>query len=72
MDLNNKLKNINDYLKNTLGDTKSENNMEFWINDPHILFNDKNLFEIYPKNNMTRTEKFNEVSRLIIYLTILV
>ena len=46
--------------------------MEFWINDPHILFNDKKLFEIYPKNNMTRTEKFNAVSRLIIYLTILV
>ena len=72
MDLNNKLKNINEYLKNNLGDTKSENNMEFWINDPHILFNDKKLFEIYPKNNMTRTEKFNAVSRLIIYLTILV
>ena len=27
MDLNNKLKNINDYLKDTLGDTKSDNNI---------------------------------------------
>ena len=49
MDLNNKLKNINDYLKDTSGNKKSNNNVEFWINDPHILFNDKKLFEIYPK-----------------------
>ena len=72
MDLNNKLKNINDFFKDISGNKKSNNNVEFWINDPHILFNDKKIFEIYPKSNMSRTEKFNAISRVIIYLTILV
>jgi uncharacterized membrane protein YbaN (DUF454 family) len=66
MDLNNKLTNINDALK------KSSNSIEFWINDPHIIFNNKYLFDIYPKENMSRVEKFNAISRLIIFLTIFV
>lgn len=66
MDLNNKLTNINDVLK------KSNDPIDFWINDPHIIFNNKFLFDIYPKENMSRVEKFNAISRLIIFLTILV
>ena len=51
MDLNNKLKNINEYLKDSIGDQKSKNNVEFWINDPHILFNDKTAMNNLIKPN---------------------
>tara|TARA_A100001015_G_C14906785_1_gene678685 strand:+ start:108 stop:824 length:717 start_codon:yes stop_codon:yes gene_type:complete len=68
MDSNNKIKNINEIINN-----KSQiEDLDFWINDPHIIFNNKYIFEIYPKNDMTRTQKFNAISRLIIFLTIFI
>lgn len=66
MDSNNKINNINEILK------KEKKHIEFWINDPHILFNNKYIFELYPKDDMTRIQRFNAISRAIIFLTMLI
>jgi len=43
----------------------------FWINDPTILFNKQYIFELWPTNEMSYTQKLNAITRLIILLTIL-
>jgi hypothetical protein len=43
---------------------------EFWIKNPEILIN--KYYEILPTNGMTRVEQMNAVSRILIYILILV
>lgn len=43
----------------------------FWLNNPTILFNNEKALEIWPKPNMSSSQKLNALTRLIIYLTIL-
>jgi hypothetical protein len=45
--------------------------IQFWSNDPTILFNKEYIFELWPTTNMCYEQKLNSVSRLIILLTIL-
>lgn len=45
--------------------------IQFWINDPAILFNKDYIFELWPTTNMCYEQKLNAISRLIILLTIL-
>lgn len=45
--------------------------MQFWSNDPTILFNKDNVFELWPNTNMCYEQKLNAISRLIIILTVL-
>lgn len=45
--------------------------IQFWSNDPTILFNNKYIFELWPTSSMCYEEKLNAISRLIILLTIL-
>ena len=45
--------------------------IQFWINDPSILFNKEYIFELWPTTNMCYEQKLNAISRLIILLTIL-
>ena len=45
--------------------------IQFWSNDPTILFNKEYIFELWPTMNMCYEQKLNSVSRLIILLTIL-
>ena len=45
--------------------------IQFWINDPTILFNKEYIFELWPTANMCYEQKLNSISRLIILLTIL-
>ena len=45
--------------------------MQFWSNDPTILFNKEYIFELWPTANMCYEQKLNSMSRLIILLTIL-
>ena len=45
--------------------------MQFWSNDPTILFNKDYIFELWPTNNMSYEEKMNAITRLIILITIL-
>ena len=37
----------------------------FWLNEPTILFNKKQISEIWPNPNMTNMEKLNAISRFI-------
>jgi len=45
--------------------------IQFWTNDPTILFNKEYIFELWPTVNMCYEQKLNSISRLIILLTIL-
>lgn len=43
----------------------------FWINDPTILFNSNYIFELFPKEYMSKEQKLNAITRLVFILTIL-
>ena len=43
----------------------------FWSNDPTILFNKDNIFQLWPTPKMTFEEKLNAISRLVLFLTII-
>jgi hypothetical protein len=45
--------------------------IQFWSNEPTILFNKEYIFELWPTSNMCYEQKLNSISRLIILLTIL-
>ena len=45
--------------------------VQFWINEPTILFNKDYIFELWPTTNMFYEQKINAISRLIILITIL-
>ena len=42
-----------------------------WINDPTILLNKNEIFDLWPSPNMSYEEKVNSVTRVIILITIL-
>ena len=50
-------------------ENKLNNNTNIWFKDPSVLINKNNLFQIWPCQNMSREEKINSITRLIIYLT---
>lgn len=43
----------------------------FWIKDPLILINKDYFTEFWPTENMTRNQKLNAISRLVIILTLI-
>lgn len=45
--------------------------IQFWSNEPIILFNKDYIFELWPTTDMCYEQKLNSISRLIILLTIL-
>jgi hypothetical protein len=45
--------------------------IQFWSNDPTILFNKEYIFELWPTTNMCYEQKLNAISRLVILITIL-
>ena len=45
--------------------------IQFWSNDPTILFNKDYIFELWPTTNMSYEQKLNAITRLIIVITIL-
>jgi len=45
--------------------------IQFWSDDPTILFNKEYIFELWPTTSMCYEQKLNSISRLIILLTIL-
>tara|TARA_B100000965_G_scaffold372455_1_gene362144 strand:- start:341 stop:1093 length:753 start_codon:yes stop_codon:yes gene_type:complete len=54
-------------------DTKENNNekepIQFWINNPYVLFDSNTFLDIWPVEPMTREEKLNAISRFVIYTT---
>jgi len=45
--------------------------IQFWSNQPTILFNKEYIFELWPTTNMCYEQKLNSITRLVILLTIL-
>jgi hypothetical protein len=45
--------------------------VQFWTNDPTILFNKEYIFELWPTTNMCYEQKLNSITRLVILITIL-
>jgi len=45
--------------------------IQFWSNDPTVLFNKDYIFELWPTTNMCYEEKLNAITRLIIIISIL-
>ncbi len=43
----------------------------FWLNEPSILLDRNNVFNIWPSKTMSKNEKLNAISRMIILLTTL-
>lgn len=50
---------------------KVKDMVDFWGEDPNILFSPKYIFELFPVESMTYNQKLNSVSRLIIGLTLI-
>jgi len=44
--------------------------IEFWSNDPLVLFNKNYIFELWPMPNMYYEQKMNAITRLIVLLTV--
>ena len=42
-----------------------------WIKDPTVLLKKNQLNQIWPKSTMSRNEKINAVTRLVIVLSLL-
>ena len=45
--------------------------IQFWTNDPTVLFNKEYIFELWPTSEMCYEQKLNAITRLIILITIL-
>jgi hypothetical protein len=45
--------------------------IQFWSNDPTILFNKEYILELWPTTDMCYEQKLNSITRLIILITIL-
>jgi hypothetical protein len=45
--------------------------IQFWSNDPTIIFNKNYIFELWPSSNMCYEQKLNAITRIIILVTIL-
>jgi hypothetical protein len=45
--------------------------IQFWSNNPTVLFNKEYIFDLWPTPSMCYEQKLNAISRLIILLTIL-
>jgi hypothetical protein len=45
--------------------------IQFWSNNPTILFNKEYILELWPTTNMCYEQKLNSITRLVILITIL-
>ena len=45
--------------------------IQFWSNDPTIIFNKDSIFELWPTMTMCYEQKLNAITRLIILITVL-
>ena len=43
---------------------------KFWLDDPTVLIQQDKLMSLWPQESMSRNEKLNTLSRLVIYITI--
>ena len=55
---------------NKMNESNKKNDI-FWVNDPMILFNEKQIMNVWPLEDMSREDKLNSITRLVILLTVL-
>lgn len=62
-----------DVSKNILTDVSNQimSDDKFWLDDPMVLIKEGNLFTVWPSENMSKNEKLNTLSRLVIYITLI-
>lgn len=65
--------NENTYLKtnNTNSQIENDKEIEFWVNDPNVLFQKEYIFEFYPTKTMTYNQKLNTITRVTILIGII-
>ena len=73
MDGTHKNRDISDISSNIVSDISDQliSDEMFWIDDPMILIEEGKLLSIWPNDNMSRNEKLNSLSRLVIYITLI-
>jgi len=76
-------KNVNTNKDNNINNPENENENEnennnntdapqtFWLNNPFILLDKNAITEVWPLENMTREQKINAITRLVILLTLI-
>ena len=71
----NKTNENNENNENNKNDENDENENDasntFWLNNPIILFDKNSITQLWPLENMTREQKINAITRLIILLTLI-
>ena len=62
-----------DNRKDILGDISGQilSREKFWIDDPAILVASDKMLTVWPRENMSRNEKLNTLTRLVIYITLI-
>ena len=65
--------NIVNDINNENHKNENENNVSntFWLNNPAILFDKNAITELWPLESMTREQKINAITRLVIILTLI-
>ena len=63
-------KNIDVATKFKNANVVTNENSIFWINSPSILFSKNHITELWPSDKMTREQKLNAITRLVILLTL--
>lgn len=58
--------------ENMENESKTNNSVPFWTEDPNILLDKQHMFEFYPVQNMAYSRKMNAVSRTVLLLVLVV
>ena len=63
---------MNDILNNKLKkDIYTKKNVEFWTKNPSILLDSNYISQLWINNSMSKNEKLNALSRIVIFLTLI-
>jgi hypothetical protein len=46
-------------------------NDKFWVDDPFVLFNKEKIMNLWPNDKMSKQEKWNSITRIVIIMSIL-
>ena len=67
------INDINNENHKNENENENENNVSntFWLNNPAILFDKNAITELWPLESMTREQKINAITRLVIILTLI-
>jgi hypothetical protein len=57
-------------VKNDVPASKTKSKVPFWSENPNIILNTSYVFEFFPTDAMSYSQKLNSISRLVIVLTI--